>query len=245
MKENERAAFEKAEKLTTELEKSPLLKKLREDEAAETLKKRKAAADRIEDLRLDLEATGVIQKEIDDLVLKLAEFDADREKMKTAINEKVYFLAREKNGIGGEIRHEQEILYGCFDPAIDEAVQYFRDKLDELRKPGKIFRNSLGAERNIYTLTKKIREETNEAAILAAMRYCQDAISKLEEMKLVPALDTKKIESLKTGIPRIDVYTENENEKPMDKGPNPSFLAKIRQELDNKVDTLLRRPTRQ
>jgi len=239
------AAFEKAEKLTTELEKSPLLKKLRADEAAETSKKRKAAADRIEDLRLDLEATRIIQKDIDELNLKLAALDAEREKIKAAIAGKQYFMMSEKNGIEGEIRHEQEILYGCFDPAIDEAVQYFRDKLDELRKPGKISVNRLGSERNLYTERVTLQAESNVDAINTALRYCMDAIKTLEEMKLCPAIDLPGIEALKAGIPKSDIYKESTGEKPMEKGPNPSFLAKIRQELDNKVDVLLRRPTRQ
>ena len=78
MKEHEQKEFERLQKLADEMEKSPLTKKIRADEAAAILAQRTAAAERIKDLRLDLEATRVIEKEIADLKFKLAVIDTER-----------------------------------------------------------------------------------------------------------------------------------------------------------------------
>jgi len=51
-----------------------------------------------------------------------------------------------------------------------------------------------------------------------AMQYCQAAITKLEQMKLLPAVDAERIAAMKAGIPRIDVYKEYTGERPMKKG---------------------------
>lgn len=239
MKEHERAAIEKAEALTAELEKSPMLRKLREDEAAETLTRRTAAAAKIEDLKLDLEATGVIQREIDGMVERLAVMERERRELLEEIGQRRYTFAKERSGIDGEIRHEEQILLTCYDPAIDAGIEFFRNKLDELRGPGKISTNRLGAEDNIFTEVKTIRTESNVDAINAALRYCMAAIKSLEEMKLCPAVDLPGIETLKAGIPRIDVYKESVGERPMEKWPNPSFLARMANEFDERIGKLL------
>jgi len=85
MKENEK---EKLEKLTAEFEAHPMTQALRAEKAAEALAKRKAAVARIEDLRLNLEATRIIQKDIDDLNFKLAVVDAEREEIQANIAKK-------------------------------------------------------------------------------------------------------------------------------------------------------------
>ena len=71
MKEHEQKEFERLKKLADELEKNPITIKQRAEEAAAILAQRNAAAAKIEDLNLDMEATRIIQKEIDELTLKL------------------------------------------------------------------------------------------------------------------------------------------------------------------------------
>ncbi|MCX6225108.1 MAG: hypothetical protein NTV01_10245 [Bacteroidia bacterium] len=46
-----------------------------------------------------------------------------------------------------------------------------------------------------------------------------EAIKELEEMKIIPAFDMEKVETLKK-ITTIDIYTEYTSEWPIDKGPN-------------------------
>jgi hypothetical protein len=65
------------------------------------------------------------------------------------------------------------------------------------------------------------------------------AIKELEEMKIIPAFDMEKVETLKKGIPPIDIYTEYTGERPVDKGPNMRMLARISQTFDKKIEKLL------
>jgi hypothetical protein len=105
-------------------------------------------------------------------------------------------------------KEAEEIPFSTCDPAIDEAITFFQEKLDYLRAPGLISRKAIGAKKNFFIFNKTVKEENNVRAINSAMSYCYFAILKLERMKLTPALDREKIERIKSGIPSIDVYTE-------------------------------------
>ena len=125
MKEHEQKEFEKLEVWRKEMEATPWAQKAKEEKASAILAQRMAAADKIENLKLDIEATRIIQKDIDELNLKLAALDADREKIKAAIAGKQYFMMNERSGIEGEIRQSETILLRTYDPAIDDAISFF------------------------------------------------------------------------------------------------------------------------
>ena len=65
-----------------------------------------------------------------------------------------------------------------------------------------------------------------------------EAIKELEEMKIIPAFDMEKVETLKK-IPNIDIYKEYTSEWPIDKCPNMRLLARISQAFDKKIEKLL------
>ena len=65
-----------------------------------------------------------------------------------------------------------------------------------------------------------------------------EAIKELEEMKIIPAFDMEKVETLKK-IPPIDIYTEYTSERPIDKGPNMRMLARVSQAFNKKIEKLL------
>ncbi len=102
----------------------------------------------------------------------------------------------------------EETIFSTFDPSLDEAITFFRGKLDYLRSPGLICRKAVGAKKNFFTLNKVVRDASNVGAVNSAISYCHFAIMELERMKLTPALDLEKIERIKDGVPSIDVYTE-------------------------------------
>lgn len=250
MKEHERKELERLKKLADELEKNPITIKQRAEEAAAILAQRKAAAEKIKDLKLDLEATRIIQKDIDELNLKLAALDAEREEIKAAIYGKKYFIAKEKNDIAADIRQHEINLLTTYDSTIAAAINFFMAKLDYLRSPGRITRIKDGGERNLITETVKLKEESNYPAILNAINYCRAAIEKLEQMKLIPDFDLGEIEALKKGIPSIDIFTAYEGEKPLpgSKGINPlsrfpsdDLLAYTMGKLDEKFKKIMRR----
>jgi hypothetical protein len=114
--------------------------------------------------------------------------------------------------------------------------------LDHLRAPGRISRNPVGAERNIFTERITVKVENNVAAIKSAMAYCQAAILELEKMKLLPAMDAERIAALKTNIPKIDVYTEYTGEKPLPRVNPVSRMDWSIGRLNEKFKELMGRP---
>jgi len=234
--------MEKAEmeKLLKTIEGHPLTKQIIAERAAETLARRKETAGKIEVLKKEREEViPRLQSDIDAKEAKYlkakAALDADLgelQKVKAA-------LSSERNSFDTDIRNQEAILIESADPAIDAAITFFQDKLDWLRSPGRISRTAGGAERNIFTWKKTVKEESNAPAVRDALAYCQAAIKALEQMKLTPALDVEKIERMKTGVPSIDVYTEVTGEKPMERQA-PTFIPRSDYE-DLQTERLLKK----
>jgi len=210
-----------AEKLSELLEKAnahPTMKAILAEEAAEVLRTRIEAAGKIEDLK----------KERDEIIPKLqadlAGKEAKYKKAKTALDgasdeaKKAKVAVLNKSHIfESAINKQRKILIESAEPEIDEGILFFQKKLSFLRSPGRISRNSIGAERNLFTWKRTTKQETNLAAVNGALAYCQTTIKGLEAMKLWPALDMEKIEEMKAGIPSIDEYQEFIGEKPLPK----------------------------
>ena len=235
MKTREKEEMEKAEKLLATIEKHPLMQQILAEKAAEILAKRQEAAGKIEALRK--EQAEVIPRLRSDIDAKEATYKKAKAALDAATgecNKAKYELSSESNGFDTAINKQKEILIESADPAIDEAIAFFREKLDWLRSPGRISSNALGGERNLFTETVTLTAESNAAAVLGAMEYCQSAIKALEMLKLWPALDLQKIEAMKKGIPDIGIYTESTGEKPLpgSKGVNPLNLLKSDSQTD-------------
>ncbi len=218
MKLSEKVDLEKAEKLIAELDAHPATTKYREDKAAEILAKRRETTGRIEALRNEQAATiPKLEAERDATEGKYVEAKAALVGLADDCRTATLALRTEGLRFNADIVKCENLLFETADPLIDEAITFFRDKLDELRKPGRIDRRGGSTEKNIFTWRKKTTEESNVQAILDAMAYGLAAIPELERMKLSPELDRARIEGMKAGIPRIDVYTESTVEKPMEK----------------------------
>lgn len=124
---------------------------------------------------------------------------------------------RKKAGLESQIRLERNFLYDSYGSEIDETIEFFNERLDFLRSPGRISQGSIGSEQNLVSWTKQVLRESNLHAVLKALEYCQDAIRELEKMKLRPERDLQKIEKLKAGVPGIDEYQKFTGEKPMER----------------------------
>lgn len=125
-------------------------------------------------------------------------------------------------------------------PEIDTAIQFFRDELERLRKPGKIQTVKVEESNNLVDLTKRIKWQTNKPWMLKRLKFCQEAIKQLEEYKMVPKFDVEAVERLKNGLPD-ESWELVESERTMSK-PNPTDyelaegLAAI---VEHKVEQLL------
>jgi hypothetical protein len=240
MKDHELQSLERAEKLADQLEKNPILRKMREDEAAENLSKRQAAAARIADLRLDLEATRILQTEIDSAVLNLAELDKQRAELADEIGRKRYFRATERGGIEAAIQHEEAALLDCYDRRIDEAITFFREHREFLLKKSIVEQERHGKP-DIFTESKEVTVFSNYESIRRALTYCLAAIAALETMKLAPSPDLDRIEALRREIPDTDELREYNGEKATsrDDPPGPGLLSALRRASDSYTDAVV------
>ncbi len=228
MKAQERMELEKMEDLRKIIEASPLTQKIKDEKAAEVLAKRKEAAGKIEVLKKEREEViprlraDIEAKEGACLKAKAA-LDAVLSELRTAKGE----LSSEGYQRDNEICQYEAVLYETADPLIDEGIQFFRDKLDDLRKPGRISSRGMTVENNLIADTKTLTTETNKNAVLGALAYCQAAIKLLEALKLSPEFHIEEIQRLKDRIPSIDEYQEVSEKKPFwPRDINPRDLLK-------------------
>lgn len=201
----------KLEKLTKELETSPAFRKVREQAAAETLKEREAAASRIQELHSELEE-AVVNPEIPKLEEMLAEIETQRKKLQNELQLKKQTISQAKFSLQARITKEKAFLGQSADPKIDEAIEFFKEKLDETRKKG-IATNRIRAERNIANETKRVTLETNRKAVSDCLEYCQNALKILQNMKFDPIFDSARIDELKQMIPSTDFFQEIRGER--------------------------------
>ena len=252
MKMSERLHLEaeKLERLTAELERSPAIRAFREEERAETLERRKAAAARLADL--DREAAERIPAMIEDVTEQeriWKEHEQAGTVIRAALLARRAALSRARLDLDSARRDPEEALLETYDPRIDEAIEFFRKRLDYLRTPGRISNVAAGSERNIFTMEKTIIQESNFKAVNVALQYSQNAISRLESMRLQPRYDAEAVAKLKTEMPKIDFYETIESEKDLEKifRPDDPFHQAARElnaleALAAKADEILKKP---
>jgi chromosome segregation ATPase len=222
-----KAEIAKMEKLRDELERHPLTVKLRQDQSAEILAGRQEAATRIEALGQEAEAVlSRLQAEEDRAREELAAHDNQRKVLQSNLAAATVALMKERQRLDREKATAEEILLETYDPRLDQAINFFRDKFDTFRskRPNSDTRVE-GI--NAFTLTKRMTTFSNIDAIASALRFCNTAIAELEKMKLSPVLDAVRIESLKKGIPDVNEMRETGGDKPMPPIiTNPRLLMK-------------------
>ena len=226
-------------------DKHPLAAAFKEQQQAETLKRRQAAAEKLEAVKAEI-AEGFPEEEAS-LCSVLEDLKA-AEKHVTALRAEAGQAGRTLRLLKADSEHRRDIietqLYGNYDPRIDEAQSFFRDRLDDLRRPGVIDIVRMGAERNIFTMSKVVKVENNCNAINEALQYCRDAIKQLEAMKLIPEFPEAAVEDLKACVPSIDRYQEFTGEKPFPKDPPLDAGCPSDYEIESllqKADKMIRR----
>lgn len=236
MKKNE----EKLNELLKTAADHPMMKVILSDKAAEVFGKRMLAAAKLR--AIEEEAEGVVPKlraEVEALVAELAEYDRGR----TAIADRLQAARAElsKTNIHLDLARGRATcdLLANYDPRIDEAITFFRDRIDKLRaKP--VNEQTRRWKRNLITETKEKIIFSNAAAITAALNYCRNAVAELESMKLVPDLDDDRIEALKKGVPNADRLTESRLEKALER-TDTGLLGRLWSDTERRVDELLGR----
>ncbi len=189
----------------------PLTRQILAEKAAETIGRRTGIAAKISELRTELKvASGPDQALID----MQAEIDRLEHK-RAAVWKKftaAYATRRGKiQGLQAQIAAAEADLLADYDPQIDEAIEFFRGHLDKLRMPSTI--RSVEHKRtpkSPLNNKQEIYRSSNVPSVLEAVTYCRDALAELEAMKLLPAVDAGRIETLMESVPDHSVYEETE-----------------------------------
>ena len=166
-----------------------------------------------------IDAKKILQPELDLIAATLTELNekhmAALERLeceKQKIYDETYASAKllrdRRQTLEREISERDSFLLTHYEPAIDEAINYFRNKQDELRGSRNQYRDVSQGQKNLNDVVK-VTIRSNVEAIRAACSYCQDAVKELETMKISQAaFDSTIVEKLKEGIPDHRLLTE-------------------------------------
>lgn len=215
MQEHEKKELGKLEALRKTIEASPLTKQIQAEQTAAILGERLLVAAKLR--AATEEAEKVIpecQREVDALVAHLAEYDKGRIVILDKLTSARAELMKERQRLDWEQSQASAALLSNYDPRIDDAILFFRDRFEGLRVKS-INSQTRNGETNSFTETKEIFTYSNAAAIQNALASCRAAIDELEKMKLLPDLDADRIEALRKGIPDADELTESTGKKPL------------------------------
>ena len=216
----------------------PLAAAFKQEQQAETLRHRQTAAEKLEGIQADIRA-GFPEQEA--ALCSVLEDLKAAEKLVVALRAEAGQAYRDLQIAKADLdRKKQAIetqLFSTYDQRIDEAQSFFRDRLDDLRRPGTIDTQLMGAERDLIRQSKTVKMVCNGDSVREASAYCRDAIAKLELMKLIPEFQEAEVEKLKEEIPAIDRYVEYCAERPLPKDPPISAGAPT----DYEIKKLLQR----
>jgi len=236
--------FEDAKKTLDMLQAHPMTKALQAEKVAKVLKERQATAGRIEALKQD---EDIILPGLQDSVTALQEelqaHDQARKVIQGKLSQAAASLMVEKQRISLEKAGAERELIESADPKIDEAIQFFRDEFEALRRKS-VHKDQRLGKVNAFTLRREITVYSNYRALNAGLGYCRTAINELESMKMMPSADLGRIEALKEGIPDINQMTEITSDKPLPAGPesvNPLHLLPTDSEMDWQINKLFER----
>jgi len=193
----------------------PLTRQLETEKAAQTLKEREDAAAALADARrAAAEKLPPLQERITEIEDEIKAHDLARQAIIERLNDAKRKRFNESEKYGRLTRKAEMILGSTFDPGIDLAIEFFRDKFEEIRHRS-VSHDTTKGERNLFLMTRKLIHRSNFPAIQKAADYCRAAIDRLEAMKLLPGYDAGAVEALKRGIPGTDEMTEATGEKPI------------------------------
>ena len=203
------------EKVIEKIQQSDFYRGLIEQEKAELVEKRKAAAEALATI------DGETEKKIRGIIKTISEAEkvaAEAEKAHQEARARVDALRAERAGAGAgaerQKRAHHAFLFDTADNRIDQAVQWFRDRFDELRRGTAIQQRHRG-KFDLLHLTREISTVSNHQARVAALAYCRSAIETLQGMKLQAEVDQEALQALAKGLPNPEMaFTETTGRKP-------------------------------
>jgi hypothetical protein len=195
------------EELSSFLNTSPIIKDFLKKKSTELIAQR---AEKIEDKKIlnsELLKVAKERAKLDvDTLTALANLEASKRKIITDASSKVKPLAEKIKTLENAVKTHDSFLRCNYDPAIDQALEFFREKLDSLLL--KIPYRSVGIGDTKLSGLQEYLIQTNRAAILQAIDYARTAIQELGAMKTEQAACDERINQLKAEIPNTELLNE-------------------------------------
>lgn len=116
----------------------------------------------------------------------------------------------ESINFSNRIARLETTLQETADPLIEEAIKYFNERLDTLRKPEAIKQQNFPGKKDIHTEKRRPFGYSNHGALTNCIAFLQGAIQAAQELKLqdLTGEDIKKrLAELKTNAPDPDALT--------------------------------------
>jgi hypothetical protein len=199
---------EKMKELLTELENSPVVEKLRAERAKKIMTERKAAVTRVKAADDELgKVLPSLQQALDAATAALKAHDDKRKALVENVQQTQAAVYSVKLKHESERRQAESVLLETYDPAIDEAREFFQNLHEQIRhkKPNVQIRDG----EPYIDEWKEQFHYTNAPARNAAVEYCRNAMKAIEAIKLEPVFSPEAIEKLKREMPGIDELTES------------------------------------
>jgi hypothetical protein len=235
----------KNSKLLEKFLESPIARKFEAEEKAKAIEARKEAAAERATLLKELGKIPSNEVAVCDLQKELSRLETESRILKERIAGRIAQNWRRRQELESAIGKVEGDLSESSDPAIDLAVEFFREKHAELlrEKPDS---DSWAGRINMVTLKREVGARSNGAAIRKALSYCLAAEKQLQDMRVSPTVDFLAIEALKAGLPPIHEYAETTGYKAPEKtGPIPELWAlPSDSEMDWKKNRVLREADR-
>ncbi len=191
---------------------------IRQDLARETLERRQAAADTLAALEAEGEAVlPGLQAALSEAEGALKAHDQARQAIVDRIRGAKAALLENNGRIDRARAGAKAILTETAPAELDQAIQFFRDKHEEIRQQS-VKTDRAKAGKDLLHERQGLHLRSNYGAICEALAFCRRALSELEGMKMAPAPDLRRVEDLKRGIPRTDRLDEVDGSRPLTRG---------------------------
>jgi len=195
------------DELSSFLNTSPIVKEFLKKKSTELIAQRAEKIDDKKNLNTELFKVAEARAKLDfDTLTALARLEASKGKIITDASSKSKPLAEKKFELENAVKNHDRFLRCNYDPAIDQALEYFHAKLDSLRL--KIpYRDVTIGDKKLSGRQEYIMN-SNRAAIQAAVDYVRNAIADLENLKTEQADCEESINQLKRELPNTEFLDE-------------------------------------
>ena len=229
----------------------PIGRRFKEEEEAERLAKRKAAAAEIAAANEEAETVlPGLRAKLAEAEDKLTAHDQRRQEVVAKVQEARAALWSAEQPLDGRRSRAEAVLYDTAPSELAEGQEFFRSRIDELRRKPANVQQRKGGKDLLHERVEMVTF-TNAPAINEALTFCRACVSELEQMKFEATPDIGRIAEMRRSIPDVETLTKISSDKAIAGSKGMSVEIKLacmaserehrKEVLEKKGDKLMRR----